>query len=564
MKILKKSYIFLLVLILLIGCEAPEREAEFVEVEKSDLTNVAPTPGGSITIPLINFETLNPLYPNNPSVYYFSKLIYDSLFVYNEEGQLESNLVEHYVLSPDKMTLTLTLKDNLTWHDGSKLTTEDVLKTFNLIKNSEIKGPYYSIFRHCVGYGNEFDPETFLKMEIFDDRNIDLHFDRPYADILNMLTFPILNRGVIDDFLNGGEFKTMGSGPYKVKEVQPGIHIELIRNDAYHGKLSYIETIYAKIFDNNTLAVLGFETGQTDLVVSETYDWAKYQDVPRIRISEFPSNEMDLLIINNSRDIFTGANGRKIKQSISSAINKKRIIDRLYLGKAIETSLPVNLNTTKYYGLKSDNYYNEERSRQLLNEIGYNNLNENGFFENENGETVNIKLKTNFSNNYKSITADFIIQDLRAVGINAYTDYRANAQEEMSSKEIEKSKTEFLADLRSGDFDIAIVSVNLTDVVDMGALLHSDAIGDGMNYAFYSNHNLDYYLQKLKINYDYDETKNTYIKAIEIYTEDMPIVPLYIKMEALLTDEKLQGEVNPIQSDIYRSIKNMFILKQFQ
>ena len=44
----------------------------------------------------------------------------------------------------------------------------------------------------------------------------------------------------------------------------------------------------------------------------------------------------------------------------------------------------------------------------------------------------------------------------------------------------------------------------------------------------------------------------------------MPIVPLYIKTNALLVDETLQGEINPIQSDIYRKFRNMFILKQFQ
>lgn len=564
MKKINYILIFILIILLFVGCEENEVKPEFIEVDKSELSNISPTPGGSITIPITNYETLNPLYPNNPSVFYFSKLIYDSLFVYNEEGKLESNLVEHYVLSPDKLTLTLTLKDNIMWHDGSKLTTEDVLKTFNFIRNPENNSPYYDIFKHCVGYGNGFDPETFLNMEVFDERNIDLHFDKPYSDNLNMLTFPILNSNVISELLDGEEFRTLGSGPYKVSDIREGIHIQLSRNENYHGKLPYIENIYAKIFDNNTLAVLGFETGQTDLVVSENYDWAKYQDIPRINIEEYPSNEMDILIINNRRDIFRGDNGRYVKQAISSAINKKRIIDRLYLGKAVETSIPANLNTIKYYGLKSDNYYNEERARKLLNNIGYENLNEQGFFENENGETVNIKLKTNFSNNYKSITADFIIEDLRAVGINGYTDYRINPSEDISSREIEKYKKEFLQDLKEGDFDIALISVNLTDVEDMGALLHTQAIADGLNYSFYSNYNLDNILERIKLSHDYEEKKELYLNAIELYTEDMPIVPLYIKMNALLIDEKIQGEINPIEFDIYRSLKNMFILKQFQ
>lgn len=560
---MKKIFVILALILIFSSCSRVESETEFVELEKTELSRISPSPGGSIIIPLINYETLNPLYSNNSSIYYFSKLVYDSLFVYNEEGQIESNLVEHYVLSPDKMTLTLTLKNDIFWHDGSKLTTQDVLDTFNYIKNAEIKSPYYNIFRNCVGYGNTFDASNFLKMEIFDERNIDLHFDAPYAHHLDMLTFPILPSNQIgsDDANN---FDMIGSGPYKLKEVREGIHIELERNDSYHGRLPYISNVYAKIFDNEELSALAFETGQTNISLSRDFNWAKYQDNPRIKIEEFPSNEMDIVVFNNRNSQFSGENGKKIKQGISRAINKKRIIDRLFLGKAVETSIPVNLNTINFYGLKSDTYYNEEKARELLQEVGYVNLNSMGLLENENGETINVEIKTNYSNNYKRIAADFIIQDLRAIGINAYSNFSVQSIETKNTEQLEKEKAEFRNDLETGNFDIALITVNLTDVVDIGSLLHTNSIGAGMNYSNYSNYNLDNLLERLKLNSEYETTRENYLSAIEIYTEDMPIVPLYIKTNALLVDETLQGEINPIQSDIYRKFRNMFILKQFQ
>lgn len=548
----------------MIGCTREEVNTEFVELEKTELSRISPSPGGSVIIPLINYDTLNPLYSNNSSVYYFSKLVYDSLFIYNEEGQVEANLVEHFVLSPDKTTLTLTLKEDIYWHDGSKLTTQDVLDTFNFIKNSEVKSPYYKIFRNCVGYGNSFDPSNFLKMEIFDARNIDLHFDKPYAHHLEMLTFPILPSTQINEDENSMDFQMIGSGPYKLKEVREGIHIELERNEKYHGRLPYISNVFAKIFDNEELSSLAFETGQTNISLSKGFDWAKYQNNSRIKIEEFSSNEMDLVIYNNRRPQFSGDNGKKIKQAIARAINKKRIIDRLFLGKAVETSIPVNLNTINYYGLKSDTYYNEEKARELLKEVGYNTLNSNGLLENTAGDIINIEVKTNYSNSYKRIAADFIIQDLRAIGINAYSGFDVPTIESMNAEQVEREKEAFKRDLESGDFDIALITLNLTDVVDIGALLHTNSIGDGMNYGYYSNYNLDILLEKLKTNSDYDTTKDNYLSAIGIFTEDTPIVPLYIKTNALLVDETLQGEMNPIQSDIYRKFRNMFILKQFQ
>lgn len=561
---MKKIILFISLLLLFTGCSNEEPTTEYVEIEKEELSRISSSPGGSIIIPLINYETLNPLCSNNSSVYYFSKLVYDSLFVYNEEGQIEANLVEHYVLSPDKTILTLTLKEDIIWHDGSKLTTQDVLDTFNFIKNAEVESPYYKLFRNSVGYGIPFDASNFLKMEIFDQRNIDLHFDKPYADHLDMLTFPILPSNQLNNLSEEDKFDMIGSGPYKLKEIREGIHIELERNDNYHGRLPYISNVFGKIFENDELSSLAFETGQINLYLSKEYDWGKYQDNPRVKIEEFSSNEMDMIVFNNRRGQFSGDKGKKIKQGIARAINKKRIIDRLFLGKAVETSIPVNLNTTNFYGLKSDTYYNEERAKELLNEAGYEKMNEMGLLINENGETIDVEVKSNFSNSYKRIAADFIVQDLRAIGINAFSNYNFSSSETLNAEQVEKENEKFRNDLQNGDFDIALITVNLTDIVDMGALLHTNSIGNGMNYGYYSNYNLDYILERLKLESDYEIAKENYLSAIRIFTEDMPIVPLYIKTNALLVDESLQGEVNPIQSDIYRKFRNMFILKQFQ
>lgn len=556
-----------MLLVFLTSCNERVEEKEFIEIQKEELSNISPTPGGDITIPLTNFETINPLYPNNSSVYYFNKLIYDSLFEFNEEGGLEPVLVEHYIVSPDNTTITITLKDNIYWHDGTKLTTDDILATFEFIKNNEVKSSYYDTFVKSVGYGNTFNPESFLTMEIFDERNIDLHFDNPYAEKLEMLTFPILSQKEIESYSDTSspeEIKLIGTGPYKLKEIVRGTQINLERNENYYGNLPYIDNVNGKIFNNEDLALLSFETGLINIVRSNNYDWAKYQDNPNIKIEEYNSNEMDMLIFNNGRSKFQGEVGKKIKQSISRGINKKRIIDRLFLGKAVETSIPLNINKMNLYGLKSDTYYNEEISKEILNDIGYTKLNDNGFLVNEQGETIDIEISTNFSNNEKRIIADFIIQDLRAIGINAYSNFTISANDQLSVEEINELNTSFRNSLESGSFDLAIISVNLTDTSDMSVLLHTNAIGNGLNYGYYSNSNLDQIFNKLKLTNDFEKQKELYLDGIDIFVNDMPIVPLYTKINALLIDNKIQNEIKPINSDIYRSFSNLFILKQFQ
>lgn len=559
-KTVKMLVILFCLIILLTGCKKNEEDYDYIEINKEELSTISPSSGGLITIPIINYHKIDPLNPSNSSIYYLTQLIYNPMFEYNVDGSIETNLVEHYVLSPDKLTLTLTLKDNLYWHNGKKLTSKDIIYTFNKILSSDQEGPYKNIFKKIVGSNFEEVKDKFMTMEAFDERNIDINFDKPYAQCLDMLTFPIIPA----DLAAGEEDKLIGSGAYKLKEIKEGTHIELEKNENYHGKIPYINNVIAKIFDDEKLAQLAFETGQVNIVKSSDYNWAKYQDNPRIKIEEFNSNEMEVLIFNNQREKFSGKNGKIIKQAIGRSINKKRIIDRLYLSKAIETSIPLNINKMEYYGLKSDTYYNEEYAKKLLEGIGYTALNDQGLLVNANGQTIDVTLTTNFSNDLKKTALDFIVEDLRAIGINAQTNYQASAMESLSSQEIKEEKARFVSELKSGNFDLTLTSINLTEISDMAMLLSTDAIGTGLNYGNYSNPNLDLIFNRLKTESDFEQRKNYYLEAINIFTEDMPIVPLYIKIDALLVDDKIQGKIDPTEVNLYKSFRNVFILKQFQ
>lgn len=563
MKNIRKIKIIFMILLfglILSGCKQKQEDYDYIEINKEELSTISPSSGGRITIPIINYHKIDPLNPSNSSIYYLTQLIYNPMFEYNEEGTIETNLVEHYVLSPDKLTLTITLKDNLYWHNGNKLTSKDIIYSFNKIMSSDQEGPYKNIFKKIVGPNFEEVKGSFLTMEAFDDRNIDISFDKPYAQYLDMLTFPI----VPADLAEGEEDKLIGSGAYKLKEIKEGSHIELEKNENYHGKIPYINNVVAKIFDDDKLAQLAFETGQVNIVKSSDYNWAKYQDNTRIKIEEFNSNEMEMLVFNNQRDKFSGSNGKIIKQAIGRSINKKRIIDRLYLSKAVETSIPLNINKMEYYGLKSDTYYNEEYAKKLLADIGYKTLNDQGLLVNENGQTINVVLTTNFSNDLKKIALDFIVEDLRAVGINATSNYQSSAIDNLSAQEIKEEKERFINELTSGNFDLALISINLTEISDMSMLLHTNSIGLGLNYGNYSNPNLDLIFNRLKTESDFEQRKNYYLEAIKIFTDDMPIVPLYIKINALLVDDKIQGNIDPTEVNLYKSFRNVFILKQFQ
>jgi peptide/nickel transport system substrate-binding protein len=68
-------------------------------------------------------------------------LIYSGIMTYDKDGQLVNDLIENYQISENGKIYTFWLKDNLFWHDGIPLTTDDVIYTIKVIQNSDYKSP---------------------------------------------------------------------------------------------------------------------------------------------------------------------------------------------------------------------------------------------------------------------------------------------------------------------------------------------------------------------------------------------------------------------------------------
>ncbi len=537
-----------------------EETSEEESIEKNNnikLEDQIPRPGGEIVIPILTNLDIEPFNPANSSIYYFSKLLYSSLFKYNDEGEIEGDIVENYSLSPDGTILSITIRDNIYFHDGHKLTSKDIVDTFNHIKYFEKESPYFNYFRYSIGFKNELNENTFLNMVIFDERNIDLHFDKSYKDILPMLTFPILKSSEIKSKEENPEYKykNIGTGAFKYENIENGQFIKLIRNEEYYGRIPYLESVKGKLYSNSEYPKIGFETGQVDILNSDNSDYNYVKSDNNFRTFDYISNEMDLLIFNNSKEKFKGDNGRKLKRAIASSINKKRIIDRIFFGNAVETSIPINNNTLNKYELKSDTYYNTDNSKELLNELGYTELDNKGNLKKSNGEGLKIDIFTNKNDKQKNVIAEFIVEDLKTSGIDARI---KNTPDNINLN----NKDVLNHNLKNGDYDIALITVNLTDISDLGLLIHTNAIGNGLNYSSYSNYNLDNLLTNIKLTQSHEEIRNNYLEIISILSDDMPILPLYYKNKTILINDKIYGDLNPINSDIYRNFSNLYVVNE--
>ncbi len=101
-----------------------------------------PTPGGIYTEGIVGtFTNISPLYATGSVDGSVERLVFSGLFKYDQNNKLVGDLAKSWQIDESGTVYTVTLKDNLLWHDGHELTAEDVLYTYQMIQTPDAKSP---------------------------------------------------------------------------------------------------------------------------------------------------------------------------------------------------------------------------------------------------------------------------------------------------------------------------------------------------------------------------------------------------------------------------------------
>ncbi|HTE22394.1 MAG TPA: peptide ABC transporter substrate-binding protein [Candidatus Limnocylindria bacterium] len=107
-----------------------------------------PAPGGTYTEGIIGtFTSANPLYATSAADSSVSRLVFSGLMRYNQENKLVPDLAESISVDPTGKVYTVTLRNNLKWHDGKPLTARDVAFTYEVIKNPDARSPLFNTWK---------------------------------------------------------------------------------------------------------------------------------------------------------------------------------------------------------------------------------------------------------------------------------------------------------------------------------------------------------------------------------------------------------------------------------
>ncbi len=577
MKIKKLLLVLIVIIILLffvVGCSAQIENEDSSVLNDNEFERYKPVEGGELVVPLTTLSTLNPLMSENISYYYFNKLIFEGMFQFDKNLKIENVLAEDYNIKDGGKIIDIKLRDNVYWHDGEKFTSEDVLFTINAIKYANNNASYKKMFNNALNNCSVRDICRILDIKIIDENNLQIIFDGNYSNVLEILTFPVVPKhvfveekgenGAYDAVFKIEDYKPIGTGPYKFISYEKHKNVKLSANEDWWKGKTYIKSIIGKVLESEELILTAFETGQLDVAVSKTMDWEKHTENERVNINEYVSNNYEFLAFNFNNKLFKNGENNGVRKAIAYGINRQAIIEKVYLGHATHTDVPIHFDSW----LASDNAniygYNLPKAKEELEKAGWKDRDGDGICEDENGNKLVLRLTTNSYDILRFKTANIIADNLKELGIEVIKDYDETMPDNITEEIIEEQWKNFKEKIDAGDFDIVLTGWKLSSIPELSFAFHSSQIKYGTNFIRYINKEMDQLLVDAFYASPGEGKRKAYDKLEAQIVENLPYVSLFFRNKALLSSNKVQGDIQPQFNNIYYNIEDWYIPKEYQ
>lgn len=420
-------------------------------------------------------------------------------------------VAESFEESQDHLTYTYSIDKNVTFSDGTKLTTNDIIFTFKLLLNRangravyendlidkveivdnnslkfriKFKKVYYNNYDVInsikIVPKHIWDPEGYTDKYSFEDC-------KDSANAFNNLYMKkIIERIESVDFSRDQKY-LIGTGPYILDKWDTGNEIHLKRNENYWRTgldfgSSYVNKIIIKIIPDDEIAIIAAKNNEIDLmnVQNSKYYINEFSTPEKFNLRNVTGyyNHYHYIGYNHTNLLFSDL---KTRQALAYLVNKSAIIEKIHFGLAEQVNSHYCINDKIYRNIEiTETPYDLEKAKNMLKEAGWADNNGDGILDKEiNGKNVEFKFTyLNNGNQTRRNTLLVIRDDLKKAGIQA------------DITDIEWSI--FLEMLNKGQFEGFIGSWVLSYPPDYYNYFHSSVSnGNGSIYVRYKNPVLD-------------------------------------------------------------------------
>lgn len=335
-------------------------------------------------------EGLDPHRTAAASTFTVTNNIYDTLVGVTSDWQIVPRLATDWKLSDDGMEITFNLRDDVKFHNGRQMNAEDVVFSFNRLKDAESP--------RARDYEN-------IKVEAVGDYSVKFTTEKLDVELLKNFAYPwaaVVPKEAVENL----KTQPVGTGAFTLKEWIPQQHLTLQRNDNYYGNKAKLETIKLVILPDATSMMASFQTGNLDIIPLNGDQVTIVEGNQDYKVISEPMNAVQIMSLNTNNKILSD---ERVRRAMAMAIKKDDVIAAAMFGygDAIGSHLPPT--SPDYYDANSIIEYNPEKAKELLKEAGY-----------ENGFDIKMALPKNYQ---LHVDAGQVIADqLSKIGINVKID----------------------------------------------------------------------------------------------------------------------------------------------
>lgn len=457
-------------------------------------------------------------------------LVYASLIDRSADGTLVPEVAESVTVSDDGLVYSVTLRNDVTFHDGTALSADDVIFTVSRVQDQMLKSPHLASWDGVV-------------VERLGDHELNFVLPEPYAPFIENLTLGILPKHIWEQ-ANAEEFpfsqlnvEPVGAGPYRVADItrnRSGIpeSYELVPYRGYFGEEPKVSSVTFRFYPTEDALISAFAHGQIDgagglsdaalesVLASGRVAQAIEVPLPRTFALFFNQNELPLL-----RD-------EAVRKALDMVIDREALVESVLAGHGSPITTPVPpgfgislASTTPFENATLD------RARDTLRSGGWRLSEESGMWEKGDGENATALTFSISTANTPVFgrTAEHLKQQWEALGVP------------VTIRQFEQSDLTQTV-IRPRQFETLLFGTVVGRELDFFSFWHSSQRNDpGLNVALYANLATDSILTEARTTTDRTERATLVQQFSDELSREIPAIFLYVPTYTYVTAAPVEG-----------------------
>jgi peptide/nickel transport system substrate-binding protein len=308
-----------------------------------------------------------------------NRLLFSGLTTWDAQGRPVPDLAASWWVSDDGLIYTFNLRDDVRWHDGQRFTADDVVFTYNLLREPGYSGP--------ADIGALWRSITVARVN---DLTVTLTLPEPFAPLLDYTSIGILPEHRLQGAAAGQLATTpfnrepIGTGPFRLTRIgvsptaEPSgpaavNEILLERHPNYHGQPYLINQVRFRYFPDAETALQAFEGGFVDGIAEIPRDLLDAAlENPNLNLFSTRLPKVTLIYLNLEKDRIPLFGGKLVRQALLAGINRQWMVDSVLDGQAFVATSPLLPGTWAFNASLVPIAYDPLHAGAVLDEAGWN------------------------------------------------------------------------------------------------------------------------------------------------------------------------------------------------